>query len=222
MATVDEFAKRLTDLREKRGLKRQEVADDEKVKISRASLEYYEKGKRKPDIEILAKLADFYGVSTDYLLGLSDVPTTDKDLQFVCDYTELHCDVLDNLTHNPTCVNILNYLLADENILNFAILCVQIEAYKRKNINLVEFIDNAIKNDINTPSKSNYTFEKYHTLVDSCDLTEYQIKKQFDIIVNSLCKDEKEKANKLTAKFVNTDFYRILQMGDKNGNNTEA
>lgn len=88
MATNKTFAEILTELREKTGKKRQEVADD--LKISRASLEYYEKGKRKPDIEVLVRLADYYGVSTDYLLGLSNVPTTDKDLQFICDFTGLN------------------------------------------------------------------------------------------------------------------------------------
>ena len=87
MATIETFAERLTKLRENTGKKRQEVADE--LKISRASLEYYEKGKRKPDIEVLAKIAEYYKVSTDYLLGLSIAPTTDKDIQFVCDYTGL-------------------------------------------------------------------------------------------------------------------------------------
>lgn len=87
MATNETFADRLTKLRENTGKKRQEVADE--LEISRASLEYYEKGKRKPDIEVLAKVAKYYGVSTDYLLGLSNAQTVDKDIQFICDYTGL-------------------------------------------------------------------------------------------------------------------------------------
>ena len=35
----------------------------------------YESGKRLPDVAILTKLADFYNISTDYLLGRSDDPT---------------------------------------------------------------------------------------------------------------------------------------------------
>ena len=66
------FAEIITALREETGKKRQETADA--LGISRASLEYYEKGKRKPDIEILAKFADYYGVSADYLLGRTPCP----------------------------------------------------------------------------------------------------------------------------------------------------
>lgn len=38
----------------------------------------------------IAILAEHYGVSSDYLLGLSTYPTTNKDLEFVCNYTGLN------------------------------------------------------------------------------------------------------------------------------------
>lgn len=101
MATNETFADRLTKLRENTGKKRQEVADE--LKISRASLEYYEKGKRKPDIEVLVKIAEYYKVSTDYLLGLSIAPTTNKDIQFICDYTGLSEEVVKELSEMKLC-----------------------------------------------------------------------------------------------------------------------
>ena len=82
------FAENITALRKKQNKKRQEVADD--LGISRSSLEYYEKNKRKPDIEVLTKIADYYNVSADYLLGRTNAETTDKDLRFVCEYTGLN------------------------------------------------------------------------------------------------------------------------------------
>lgn len=38
----------------------------------------------------IATLAKYYGVSADYLLGLSQYTTVDKDLEFVCKYTGLN------------------------------------------------------------------------------------------------------------------------------------
>lgn len=90
MATNSVFSNRLTKVREERGIKRQQAADD--IGITRASLEYYEKGKRKPDTEILMKLCDYYKVSADYLLGISNAEITatdDEQLKTVCDYTGL-------------------------------------------------------------------------------------------------------------------------------------
>lgn len=39
------------------------------TKISRAAISHYETGKREPDLETIAKLADFYEVSMDWLAG---------------------------------------------------------------------------------------------------------------------------------------------------------
>lgn len=53
------------------------------------TISYFVSGKRMPNTEQIIKISDFFGVSADYLLGLSDTPTTDKDIQFICEYTGL-------------------------------------------------------------------------------------------------------------------------------------
>lgn len=60
----------LTKLRKDRGLTQQQLADS--LHISRATYAQYEIGRRTPDYDILHKLADFFEVSTDYLLGRSN------------------------------------------------------------------------------------------------------------------------------------------------------
>ncbi|MBQ1412545.1 MAG: helix-turn-helix transcriptional regulator, partial [Clostridia bacterium] len=57
-------------LREESKIPRQKAAND--LSISRNSLEYYEKGKRTPDVGMLSRLAEYYSVSMDYLLGFSE------------------------------------------------------------------------------------------------------------------------------------------------------
>lgn len=68
------FPERLVELRKSKKLTQQELAD--KLNISRATYAQYEIGRRKPDYETLEKLADFYKVSIDYLLGRTDNPFT--------------------------------------------------------------------------------------------------------------------------------------------------
>ena len=65
------LAKRLKFLREKQGMGQQKVCTA--LNIEQSTLANYENGKRVPKIDILIKIAQYYNVSTDYLLGLSDV-----------------------------------------------------------------------------------------------------------------------------------------------------
>ena len=51
------------------GLTQNEMA--EKIGISRSTIGMYETGAREPDFETLEKIADFFNVDTDYLLGRS-------------------------------------------------------------------------------------------------------------------------------------------------------
>ncbi len=56
----------LKKIRKQKKLNQQKVAMD--LNISRESLSYYENGKRSPDIDMLVKLSDYFGVSIDYLI----------------------------------------------------------------------------------------------------------------------------------------------------------
>lgn len=58
---------RLRQLRIERGLTIQNVA--EIIGVSQGSYNYYELGKTEPNISMLKKLADFFCVSIDYLVG---------------------------------------------------------------------------------------------------------------------------------------------------------
>lgn len=82
-----EFSTRLMALRKNAGLNQRELA--ERIDLSTSSISYYEIGKRSPDINGLRRLSIFFNVSADYLLGLSNAKTNDKDLQAICDYTGL-------------------------------------------------------------------------------------------------------------------------------------
>ena len=62
---------RIKDLREDRDLRQLDVA--QAVGIDQRSLSNYETGKTNPDSEIVIRLAKFFGVTCDYLLGVSDV-----------------------------------------------------------------------------------------------------------------------------------------------------
>jgi HTH-type transcriptional regulator, competence development regulator len=67
------LGKRLKYIRDKKGVSQTFVAG--KIGVKNNTLSGYESGRREPDSETLRKLAEFYEVSTDYLLGVSDTPS---------------------------------------------------------------------------------------------------------------------------------------------------
>jgi len=61
---------RLMQLKKENGLLQKEIATS--IGVSLRSYQRYESGERKPDSDILEKLADYFDVSLDYLVGRSD------------------------------------------------------------------------------------------------------------------------------------------------------
>ena len=64
-----EFAARLVRLRKERGINQKQAAAE--LEVSQALLSHYEKGIRECGLAFLCRCAEFYGVSTDYLLALN-------------------------------------------------------------------------------------------------------------------------------------------------------
>ncbi len=67
------LSERLKQLRNERQLTQQNVADHLGVRLR--TYQYYESDKdrsHRPDLENLVVLADFYGVTVDYLIGRTD------------------------------------------------------------------------------------------------------------------------------------------------------
>jgi transcriptional regulator with XRE-family HTH domain len=71
------FAKTIKQLREENHLSQKDIA--EYLGVTRQAVASYELAKREPDYSVLRKLADFFGVSVDYLLGR----TSCKDINVI-------------------------------------------------------------------------------------------------------------------------------------------
>ena len=64
---MSEFPNRLRELRKAKGLSQKALA--EAVGMSDTGIQNYELETRTPNADVIIKLADFFNVSTDYLLG---------------------------------------------------------------------------------------------------------------------------------------------------------
>lgn len=69
------FGNRLSELRKKKGISQYKLADE--LGFSRGQIANYEQGSREPDYSTLLKIAEYFNVSTDYLLGKEEFDNRD-------------------------------------------------------------------------------------------------------------------------------------------------
>ena len=202
MTEKNVFSERLTQLREDRGLKRQEVADS--LEISRASLEYYEKGQRKPDIEVAARIAKYYGVSTDYLVGVSAAQVTaseNETLKTVCDYlgiSEASAEQVSYLTSIGYNTN-MDAILSSEII---EILTTSLDDYDKKSIE--KAIAYMTLSEAKTKKDKERLKEEYRQADDRLEFEGYKMWNRIKRVLDTLChysdeeiKDILEKSSKV-------------------------
>ena len=61
---------RIRELREEKKMSQEQLAKSLGFKAN--TISNWERGTREPDVQTIKKLADIFGVSTDYLLGYKD------------------------------------------------------------------------------------------------------------------------------------------------------
>ena len=84
------FAQKLIELRKKRGLTHEDLA--KYLSITRQAYSCYETGKHEMNFDALCRVADYYNVTTDYLLDRADVtnaPFDDEELTLMHNYRNL-------------------------------------------------------------------------------------------------------------------------------------
>jgi len=72
-----EFKDRLIQLRKENNMSREELAN--KLNLSYSAISKYETGIRTPDDDIKKKIAEYFNVSLDYLMGVSDIRNPYKE-----------------------------------------------------------------------------------------------------------------------------------------------
>lgn len=106
---TEPFPQRLKSLLEERGVTQTEIASF--IGCTRQAISLYVTGQSTPDINILTKISNYFHVSADYLLGLTDVKTTDINVRSICEYLHITEECVHQLHTNKE--NYLNSLVDD-------------------------------------------------------------------------------------------------------------
>lgn len=107
---------RYTDLRVEKGISQTELAKE--FDCNKQYISLIESGDRDLSITMLERYADFFNVSTDYLLGRTDIKSTDTTMKSVCEYTGLNEDNVKMLNSAKEYENI------EKNNLNLKFSCL--------------------------------------------------------------------------------------------------
>lgn len=197
MMEKNTFAERLTALREEKELTRQKVADD--LGISRASLEYYEKGQRKPDIEVAAKIAAYYGVSTDYLVGFSSSRVNEEqnpDMKQVCDYLGISNQALKNLTFDFSQKELMPYYekAMEKHMLHT--IAEKAKVYRETLLAQEESLKAFLNTPEGTPERYD-ALENYKRTVSRLDYEMYCFQTLIVTLLKEMSYDEKKRVSQL-------------------------
>ena len=92
------YGQRIRELREKMGLSQSQFIEafvakfGEEYRMAQTALSKYEQEQREPKNELLIAFANFFNVSTDYLLGVEtqkkDTSLADEVSNLLCNFTE--------------------------------------------------------------------------------------------------------------------------------------
>lgn len=174
------------------------------------TISYFVSGRRMPNTEQITKISDFFGVSADYLLCLSDTPTTDKDIKFICDYTGLEeksVKIL-NLYKNTKSVRVIEGKLSRTRT-------PMLLSFKFLNKFIFDFDFAGFYSDFTERKKiiDNYKKEKSNENQNLNHIENLKHKYERDLAINTFVITEKYK--KIYEDFCNKN----INSGENNGNN---
>lgn len=89
------FSTRLKELRIKKQISQSDLALE--LNLSNRTISMYEQGNSEPNVETLIRIANYFDVTTDFLVGLTDVKTTNLDISYMANYLGLNENTISSL-----------------------------------------------------------------------------------------------------------------------------
>lgn len=185
--------------------------------LTRQTISNFVNGRYKPDGDNIEKLADYFNVSTDYILGRTDVKSPDTTIQGVCELLGLSEEALNVIVKlSKRGAGILNDFI----VKNLTMIYNDISTLYHQSADILEIKET-------TPLAMSDDYEKL--MIDAvryrANLTYNQVLDDYDARVynSEEYKKSKEQGLKLTMELLekdNRELLKRLRKGDlKNGTN---
>lgn len=192
--------------------------------VKRQSVGYWQNGDTSPDINILTKMAGYFNVSADYLLGLTDIKTPDTDIQTICEKTGLSEEAVNHLITNKALMDriLMNFeereikILTDTNKANDFISRLIISksissiSYKLKEVQLERTRTKERQEDINRKRKE--IFIKLQTATD--ELRDDLIEDEMELLHGSKLIASEYNETATLNRMITADDYESYLLND--------
>lgn len=172
-------------------------------------------GDRNISTEYIIKYAKYFNVSSDFLLGLTDTPVTDKDKQYISDYTGLQDFIIDKLhnhsTNNNDYMRIVNLFMYFD---CFDTLIEYIELYLNSVADYEKFVQQS-KSDLKTSHTSADDIAiKEKLLKQKISLSNFEITQNFNYLISHVIKPfDNDYIKNIKSEFDNA-FQEYLELNN--------
>ena len=206
---------------------RQVIADKIGCDVSTITKHY--NGERNITVDYVIKYAKYFNVSTDYLLGVSDVKSVDEDVKFICDYTVLNDNVIKNLLRksSTSVLDILNVLLSDSYYYFFLDFCISLQVLPMS-YSVLASAKSELVNEENKIKKDEDLIEECISFSQQVEedviIKNYKLEQSLAKIKDKFCEKEIEKNKKYDNEYnyIKTKYaMELMQMKqerEQNGN----
>lgn len=191
------FACRLRALLEENNISQSELAAE--IGVTRQAISNYTLGNTVPNADVLVRLSKKYNVSVDYLLGLAKTPVTDKDINFICEYTGLSFQSVDRLhnTRDKEYNKEINFILDDSVFFTcFSCLCDDINQYRERYNVLVDTYTKYAENE--KEENAELLEDDLLIALDNKELYEFRTQRSFQRLLDKYIGDLEEKYDKIS------------------------
>lgn len=150
--------------------------------VSVQAINQYKLGVSRPSLENLCKIADFYGISTDYLLGRTEYAAKDVETTKVLEYvglTENACKYLHALKEESSdCLRIISAMLDND---TFHAILPSIISLKNAKLetDLERF---GVRSAKEGWTENGYIVNGF----DYCDMLEFRLAQQLNLVISDI------------------------------------
>ncbi len=193
------------------------------MNCNRQKIADWERGKSTPSADDLILLSKKFNVSADYLLGLSDTPTTDKDIQFICEYTGLKAKAINEL-HKFAALKfsgVLSYESESKDILSLFIskrylfdIEFLIDRYITEIKKLKKLYEELYSNLKQSESENYIIYEKIDECKNIIDLSKFKLQELNKDFLRTYDKELNEEIDYILEK-INNEYQLTYEESDR-------